>query len=227
MVPTLDIGQAFKAFTSKMMDMNSRSRRSEFWWIMLFAGIGNMIFAWIPYVGPILAAAIFVCTAPLMVRRLHDTNKGALLVWVFLGIYVAAQLFSQIGEFCPRPSYNFWTGESSGGAYTVMKTISWILIIPAWIIEIILIVFWCQDSNPQANEWGVSPKYPDGVGPQQQYGPQQFQQPYQQYGPQQPQQGQYQQPQQYGPQQPQQYGPQQGQYQQPQQPQQYGPQQPR
>ncbi len=225
MVPTLNIGQAFQAFTSKMMDMNSRSRRSEFWWIMLFAGLGSSILGWIPYLGPIVQAGVWVCMAPLMIRRLHDTGKGAALVYVFLGLFVTAQLFSLIGDFCPRPSYDFWSGSSSGGAYAAMKLISVILSIPSGIIGIILIVFWCQDSNPQPNEWGPSPKYPDGIGPMQQpqYGPQQYQQP--QYGPQQyqqPQQPQYQQPQQ-----PQYQQPQQPQYQQPQQygPQQYGPQQ--
>lgn len=210
MVPTLNIGQAFQAFIDKKMDMNSRSRRSELWWIMLFAGIGSMILGLIPYAGPIIAAGLFVCTAPLMVRRLHDTGKGATLVYVFLGLYVLAQLMTLIATFCPKPGFNWMTGEmTGGGAFWVFNIISWILLIPAWILEIILIVFWCQDSHPQPNEWGPSPKYPDGIGPmpqQPQYGQQQYQQPYQQqpqYGPQQPQQPQYQQPQQYGPQQPQ------------------------
>ncbi len=223
-VPQLDFGTAVKLSLSRIKDMEGRSRRSEFWWTALAIVIVNIVLNFIPIVGPILTICVWLVAAPLMIRRLHDTGRGPVLVYIYLALTVIMQILALVTYFKAK-SATTWADIDAAASTGV---ISLLVAIPAAIIGIILIVFWCQDSQPFTNQFGPSPKYPDGMpgmgqqpyGAQPMYGPQQprYGQPQQPYGqPQQPpygQQTQYQQPP-YG-QQPQQppYG-QQTQYQQP------------
>lgn len=218
-VPQLEIGPALQLAFSRITDMNGRSRRSEFWWTMLVVGIASVILSLIPVAGPILSLLLGIATIPLAVRRMHDTGKGPTLIWVFYGIYALAVLLTVISVLVIKSATSFSAFDTAG----TLAAIAGFLMVVAGIIGIVLIVFWCQDSQPFPNQWGISPKYPDGQlnsGYQQPPYGQQPQQPY--YG-QQPQQPNYQQPNYQQPQQPQ-YPPQQPQYP-PQQPQ-YPPQQP-
>lgn len=224
-LPQLDFVSAVKLALSRIKEMDGRSRRSEFWWTALAIVIVNAILSFIPIVGPILSICVWVVAAPLMIRRLHDTGRGPVLVYIYLALTVIMQILAIVTYFKARNATTWSDIDAAAGT----GAISLLVAIPAAIIGIVLIVFWAQDSQPFTNQFGPSPKYPDGgQGPQQpfgaqpmygqqpQYGPQQYgQQPYQQ-----PQQPQYQQPQQpqqpygqqpYGPQQPQQtqYRPQQ------------------
>jgi uncharacterized membrane protein YhaH (DUF805 family) len=188
--PTLDIVQAVQQAISHITDMNGRARRSEFWWTMLAAFLVNLVFYFIPVVGPFLMLAVGVALVPLQIRRLHDTGKGATLVYVYFGIYALLMLIMFIGA-----TKNSW---DAAVFFYNMATIIGLLSIVLFVMAIVLIVFWCQDSQPFPNQYGISPKYPNGTlnngGGYQQpmYGPQQPQQPYgpqqTQYGPQQPQQ---------------------------------------
>lgn len=213
-LPQLDFMSAVKLALSRIKEMDGRSRRSEFWWTALAIVIVNIILSFIPVVGPILSICLWVVATPLMIRRMHDTGRGPVLVYVYMALYVIMQILAIITYFKAKNATTWADIDSAAGT----GALSLIVTIPAAIIGIILIVFWAQDSQPFPNQFGPSPKYPDGVQGQQPYGAQPFgQQP--QYGPQQYGQQPYQQPQQ-------------PQYQQPQQPQQpygqqpYGPQQP-
>ena len=211
-LPQLDFMTAVKQAVNRIKEMDGRSRRSEFWWTMLAVGIVNVILSFIPIVGPILSIVLWLAVAPLMIRRLHDTGRGPVLVYIYMALFVIMEILAIVTYFKAKNATTWADIDSAAGT----GAISLLVTIPLAIIGIILIVFWCQDSQPFPNQFGPSPKYPDGVQGQQPYGAQPMygQQP--QYGPQQP----YQQPQQ-------------PQYQQPQQPQQppygqqpYGPQQP-
>lgn len=199
-VPQLEIGPALQLAFSRITVMNGRSRRSEFWWTILVATLASFVLNFIPIVGPLLSLAVGIATIPLMVRRMHDTGKGPGLVYVFFGIYALAVLLTVIAAIIVKSASSF----SSLDTALTLGGIAVFLMVVAGIIGIVLIVFFCQDSQPFPNQWGISPKYPDGQlnsGYQQPPYGQQPQQPnYQQppYG----QQPNYQQPQ-YPPQQPQ------------------------
>lgn len=225
-LPQLDFVSAVKLALSRIKEMDGRSRRSEFWWTMLALFIVNVILAFIPVAGPILSIVLWLAAAPLMIRRLHDTGRGPVLVYVLMGLWIIYEIVALIVYFQARGARSLADLESAYNSAVGLAVLSIPVGLALLVIGIILIVFWAQDSQPFTNQFGPSPKYPDGgQGPQQpfgaqpmygqqpQYGPQQYgQQPYQQ-----PQQPQYQQPQQpygqqpYGPQQPQQtqYRPQQ------------------
>lgn len=237
-VPQLEPTDAVKQAFNRIQDINGRSRRSEFWWAMLaFVLIYYFLDSFIkaidvPVVLPFVTIPLLLAIAPIMIRRMHDTGREPLLVYIFLGAVVVDQILLIIANL-----------SKSFSTIKTMMDISKFLTIAILILLIVLIWFWCEDSQKGGNRFGKSPKYPNApdiepmkqapynpyygqppygqsqygqqqYGPQQQYGSQQYGQ--QQYGPQQ----QYGQ-QQYGPQQ--QYGSQQ--YDPQQQYDQYGPQQ--
>ena len=223
-VPQLDFGSAVKLALSRIKDMEGRSRRSEFWWTMLAMCIPFFII-WIINRGvtsivlslilSLISAGIWLASLPLQIRRLHDTGRGPTLAYINAAVYIVMLLFSFI--LVIQISNNPLSILGGGGLFA---TLTGLLVLVYSVLTIVLIVFWAQDSQPFTNQYGPSPKYPDGMpgmgqpyGAQPMYGPQQprYGQPQQPYGqPQQPPYGQPQQP--YGQQPP--YG-QQTQYQQP------------
>jgi uncharacterized membrane protein YhaH (DUF805 family) len=76
---------------------NGRSRRQEFW-IFFVAGL---IVGWIPVIGWLVALAIFVPSLAVGARRLHDTDRSALLLLLLLiplaGIIVLIVFWAQEG----------------------------------------------------------------------------------------------------------------------------------
>ncbi len=198
-LPQLDFMPAVQLSLSRIKEMNGRSRRSEFWWTMLAIGICSLIASFIPYVGYLIQIALWVCSIPLMARRLHDTGRGHTLAFVYVGLYALYLILALIIYIKAKSvssasslddlvnAYNHYSSNS-------LATIAAIAIIVAGVIGIILIVFCCQDSQPFTNQYGPSPKYPDGpqnqqYGQQPPYNRQYGQQPpyNRQYPPQQPQ----------------------------------------
>ena len=220
-VPVLEPTDAVKLAFNRIQDMKGRSRRSEFWWAMLafviiYVFLDKFIEAInVPVVLPFVTIPLLLALAPIMIRRMHDIGKEPLLVYIFLGAVLVNEIFLIIALL-----------SKSFSTIKTMMDISKFLTIAIMILLVVLIWFWCEDSQKGGNRFGKSPKYPNapdiepmnqppynpyygqgGYG-QQQYGPQQYGQ--QQYGPQQYGQQQYGQ-QQYGQQQygQQQYGQQQ------------------
>ena len=201
-LPALDFVEAVKLAVSRITEMNGRSRRSEFWWTMLAVFICNAVFSFIPYVGSIVSMLLFVAVLPLMIRRLHDTGRGATLAYIYTALAIAQSVFglillpklSILSTSSSREIERFF--EKSGVLFAIFGLIALVMCI----VGIIALIFWCSDSQPFANQYGPSPKYIDDG--QQMYGQPPYGQPQQPlYG--QPQQPPYGQPQQ-GWQQPQQ-----------------------
>ena len=234
-VPQLEPTEAVRLSLSRFQEMNGRSRRSEFWWTMLAAFLVYFFFdkfgtaIKVPAIGEFILLFLIIALATLMIRRTNDTGRSPLLVYIFLGASVVNQILAIIASFMTRTVWGVSAPTKTGEVFYKITTFFGLAI---FILLLVLIWFWCEDSQKGGNRFGKSPKYPNApdLEPMNQapYNPY-YGQP--QYGPQQPQYGQPQygpQPQ-YGSQQPQ-YGPQQ-QYGGPQQPQQYdsqqyGPQQP-
>ena len=100
----MGMGEAIGSFFARYTDFKGRSRRSEYWWVVLafilFFGIGTalvvMIGGGIEGLNPIgyllvgvlgLAyLAIIIPNIALMVRRFHDLNQTGWLVLVFIGL---------------------------------------------------------------------------------------------------------------------------------------------
>lgn len=158
-LPQLDFMQAVQLSISRVSDMQGRSRRSEFWWTMLAFCICNLILVFIPYVGQIASIALWVCSIPLMARRLHDTGRGHELAYVFVGLSVLMLLLGLIIMIKDGGSTYSYRNEGA------MDTLYLIITLVAGVVFINLFVFWCKDSQPFTNKYGPSPKYPDDQQP--------------------------------------------------------------
>ena len=98
--------EAVKMFFSRYVDFQGRSRRSEYWWVLLFNLIIEIVVVGLAVavgfnassgdISPIAMVLLgllglygIVCIIPgiaLYVRRLHDINQSG---WVLLGLIVA------------------------------------------------------------------------------------------------------------------------------------------
>lgn len=191
-VPQLEPTDAVKQAFNRIQDIKGRSRRSEFWWAMLaFALIYYFLKEFIvaievPVVLPFVTIPLLLALAPIMIRRMHDIGKEPLLVFIFLG----AVLVDQILQIIALLSKNYKTIKT-------MMDVSKFLTIAILILFLVLVWFFCEDSQKGGNRFGKSPKYPNApdIEPMNQapynpyygqggYGQQQYQGGYgqQQYG---------------------------------------------
>lgn len=165
-IPSLDFMTAVKLALARIKDMEGRSRRSEFWWTMLAMMIPFLII-WLLNRGAtsvvtsvifsLLGACIWLASVPLQIRRLHDTGRGPTLAYIAAVIYIIMQLLS-IVLVAKVQSMSSFDDLASIGTFS---TFTGLFGLVYFVISIILIVFWCQDSQPGTNQYGPSPKYPD------------------------------------------------------------------
>ena len=160
-IPQLGFTEALNNATSKIFQFSGRSRRSEYWWTMFVVYLLNVV------ITPLLGIFLSIATIPLTFRRLHDTGRsgwwwgvGALMqlaFFVFLFFDFVAAILDDDDTYSNPDSVLF---------SVFMKYGIWLLVIG--IYKIVLLVFMCQDSDPDINEYGESPKYQDAMDGQQQ-----------------------------------------------------------
>ncbi|SCX96638.1 Uncharacterized membrane protein YhaH, DUF805 family [Nonlabens sp. Hel1_33_55] len=117
-----------KTCFNKYADFNGRARRSEFWYFYLF----NIIVFFALYI-PVIA--LLVAESDLVI-----------LPGILLGIYGLGVILPTLAVIVRRLHD---TGRS--GWYYLMA------LIPL-VGNIILLIFWVEDSKPGTNEWGPNPK---------------------------------------------------------------------
>lgn len=133
--PSPSFGDCIKLFFKNYVNFSGRSRRTEYWYCVLFQMIVSIVLSILGSiitsitdggtVGVVISSvltygwslACFIPALALLIRRLHDIGKS--------GWYVLFSLIPLVGS-------------------------------------IILIVWAAQDSVPEPNEYGVSPKYTPG-----------------------------------------------------------------
>lgn len=132
--PSVGLKEAVQKAISNWKDCNSRSRRSEFWWVWLVIviieailnALSTIVGQSVPiilYIFGLIALVFGICALcvmiPLGIRRLHDTGKtGWLILLAFIPILnivflILCALDSQreSNEYGPSPKYS----SSSGG----------------------------------------------------------------------------------------------------------------
>ena len=143
--PQMEFGESIKVYFNKFADFTGRARRSEFWWFYLFSqlvgsftcGIGSL-----------------VCFIPMMavsVRRLHDTNRSGW--WYFIPLILSV-IFTAV--MVPLGIIGANKGNVSDHEAIIMISVFSIAILA---LSIMLIIFYCQDSDRSENKYGPSPKY--------------------------------------------------------------------
>ena len=105
---------AVKLFFSHYSDFKGRSRRSEYWWVVLFnAIVGGIIGAISTTLSSIWSLVILVPTLAIIARRLHDVGRsGWFYLWILLPlagpIIVLIQLLKDSAEdnqWGPNPKH--------------------------------------------------------------------------------------------------------------------------
>ncbi|MBR5656057.1 MAG: DUF805 domain-containing protein [Prevotella sp.] len=144
--PTLEISEALRESTDKILQFKGRSRRSEFWWTMAVVYFVNLVF---PPIGFVLSIA----TIPLTFRRLHDTGRSGW--WWGFGFILRLVLYGNI-------IYDFIRFFPNGinDADVKMLLIKYLAIVLVLLLySLVLMIMLCVDSEPYANKYGESPKY--------------------------------------------------------------------
>lgn len=162
----MDFQQAIKEAWSKVTQFNGRSRRSEFWWSYLAVYVGGVVCGMIPLIGFVGTILLELATIPLVFRRLHDTGRSG---WwwgadCILSVAGAAAFIINIVSVLGSHFLNGTTDMEPREAFMMLFQILGNpfvlgLFFASIVVKLIILVFLCQDSHPEANQYGESPKY--------------------------------------------------------------------
>lgn len=170
--------EAVKTCLKKSFVFKGRARRSEFWWWTLFSTVFGFtvslpaeeisednVLLTVLYALGLLALCVYLGIANFAVatRRLHDIGRsgwwyGATLIFgVVWGVWMIVKMVGIIGGMNPAHV----DVESDAFAFTLLKEMWAVVLIPYVIYiaySILLLVWYCKDSQPGANKYGENPK---------------------------------------------------------------------
>lgn len=181
--PSLTLSQAFSEAVSKFTQLNGRSRRSEYWWVAGIRMLAGVVCS--PVAGVVLGALM----VPLAVRRLHDTGRsGWRLIWnwaALVALFLIGSCFALVvvtDYMCVPIADAICSGRDGLDAmlivgwealcdaslpallakYQVFFAVYAVLLAAYWVYTTFIFMWMCQDSTPQPNKYGESPKYVHG-----------------------------------------------------------------
>lgn len=170
--------EAVKTCLKKSFVFKGRARRSEYWWWTLFSAIFGIVVTlpaeeisednvllMLLYTFGLLALCAYLGIANFAVatRRLHDIGRsgwwyGATLIFgVVWGVWMVVKMVGVISGM----NLDNVDVESDAFALTVVKEMWAVVVIPYIIYiaySILLLVWYCKDSQPGANKYGENPK---------------------------------------------------------------------
>ena len=163
-------------------DFNGRARRSEFWYfrlfnVLAFIGIYLIIVTIKIVIGIdlgflILASpiALFIPNFAVTARRLHDTNRSGWwqLLTIITGLIISGLVitFVYLLFFCA-----IWGEDMRGFSIFMEKkplsVLLFVSIICHIAAKILLLVWYCRDSQQGVNRFGPNPKEENNANPDQ------------------------------------------------------------
>ncbi|VED61997.1 membrane protein [Staphylococcus delphini] len=177
--PKVGFVEAFKLYWTNYVNFKGRSRRSEYWWVMLWhliimipALFLGVVLMFIPILGWIVAVILFIAIGlyslatiipnlALTVRRFHDVGFSMLIpiLSFILGIiYNIASAFTQ--------KETLFEDEATSTNVSVVNEFAFL---PSWvaftlmaisiILSLVTLIVCLLDSKEQDNQYGPSPKY--------------------------------------------------------------------
>lgn len=163
--------EAVKVCSSKAFEFKGRARRSEYWWWTLFVSIlylaTSLCGKLIPDTSRVLTLLfIFVCIAAALfcgfatlavtIRRLHDTGRSGWWYGAFLIAEVVWTIVITTGYLATAITGTGYAITSAALLGGIAKLL--ISTIPLLVYSIVLLVWYCQDSQPGTNKYGDNPK---------------------------------------------------------------------
>lgn len=156
----MNMFEAVKSVLSKYVKFTGRARRSEFWYWCLALVITSFIVGVLSEVidmglfSLLFSLVIFFPGFAVSVRRLHDTGRtGWWLVWFYLGfpgLFMIGTLIS-VGMFMDGNDPNS-TAIMLYGLFNIA------IFLGMLIYFVVLLVFFCRDSQSGPNRYGDNPK---------------------------------------------------------------------
>lgn len=165
-VPMPSFGEAIASCFENFANFKGRSRRSEFWWFTLFQFLLGLAVSFIPidYLSDVASLVCLVPSLAVATRRLHDTgHSGWWLFFFYLGLIIF--VFSTVMIFVNSgyrysPDGNFYGNAHSLSEVSLFFVLTTLVSgLYTLVMGIILLVFFCTDSDKETNKYGVSPKY--------------------------------------------------------------------
>lgn len=160
--------QAFLAAYRRAFDFHGRSRRSAYWWFVLFLVLGGLVFGTLDeYVTVpgfedwsvffiLFSAVVVLPDLSLGMRRLHDTGRKG---WLYV-VYVTLSYGSIFLPEPSPPSIDFENNPSPGFlsylGYEMLLTL--ILSAVIFLLMLVMIYLLTRDSQFGQNRYGPNPK---------------------------------------------------------------------
>ena len=150
--PSLSFSESINKAASNIWDFKGRSRRSEYWWTMTMVYVASI------FLTPLAGFVLSLLTIPLTFRRLHDTGRsgwwwGCCIILqgfvIVMLVYDIVMAYLNADNMSGYEDVFFW--------HLILKYAVLFIIIA--IYKIILLIFYCMDSEPYENTYGESPKY--------------------------------------------------------------------
>ncbi|PCF84024.1 DUF805 domain-containing protein [Staphylococcus delphini] len=177
--PKVGFVEAFKLYWTNYVNFKGRSRRSEYWWVMLWhliimipALFLAVVLMFIPVLGWIVAVILFIAIGlyslatiipnlALTVRRFHDVGFSMLipiLSFIVGIIYNIASAFTQKETLFEDEATSTNVSVVSEFAF-LPNWIAYTLMAISIILSLVTFIVCLLDSKEQDNQYGPSPKY--------------------------------------------------------------------
>ena len=163
-------------------DFSGRASRSEFWYfrlfnVLTFIGIYLIIMAIKRVIGidlgflrVVYPIALLIPNFAVTARRLHDTNRSGWwqLLTIITGLIMSGLVITLVYLLC---IYAIWGEDMRGFSIfreeKLLSVLLFISIICHIAAEILLLVWYCRDSQQGVNRFGPNPKEENNADPDQ------------------------------------------------------------
>ena len=176
-LPALELTEALRRAANNIVRLKGRARRSEFWWTILAVHLVYVLLTPISLLGGLLLLPVGIllplATIPLACRRLHDGGHSGwwlggfvLLVAAFAGMCLydlasaflwAAGMETAYTEYTFVSDGTLWPFPITDSLFGLARYMLFLGLLAAY--QVVLIFFFCTDSQPGPNRYGPSPKY--------------------------------------------------------------------
>lgn len=143
-----------RTVTEHYFDMNGRVSRSEYWWFVAACFVVFIIAAIIDAVvtfgilRPVVGLALLLPMAGMGARRLQDIGRSGQLVWILVGLSAMTQIIALLAAL---------SGPFGALGLVMFLPFLGLLSLATLAMAVVLIYFWVQPGNAEANQFGPPP----------------------------------------------------------------------